>query len=161
MPAPPPPTNKGLRFPPEPLTRPELRQLVAAASHTSTSGIRLRGIVGVLFGAGLRVGEGLALMPRDLDTAGGTVRVRHGKGDQCRVVGIDPESAALVDHWLERRAALGLTGRHPVFTTYSANNFGSPMSDRYVRAALAGWPGQQNSRNGSTPTGCATPSPPT
>lgn len=107
MPAPPPPTNKGLRFPPEPLTRMELRQLVGAASHTSTSGIRLRGIVGVLFGAGLRVGEGLALTLRDLDTAGGSVRVRHGKGDQCRVVGIDPESAALVDHWMERRAALG------------------------------------------------------
>jgi len=38
---------------------------------------------------------------------------------------------------MERRAALGLTGRHRVFTTYSANNLGNPMSDRYVRAALA------------------------
>ena len=137
MPAPPPPTNKGRRFPPEPLTRPELRQLVDAASRTSTSGIRMRGLVGVLFGAGLRISEALDLWPRDLDTSSGKIRVRHGKGDIWRVVGIDPDAGALVDHWLERRLALGLTGRHRMFTTYSSNNFGQPMSDRYVRAGLA------------------------
>ena len=137
MPAPPPPTNKGRRFPPEPLTRDELRQLVGAASRTSTAGIRLRGLVGVLFGAGLRVSEALELWPRDVDTAAGTIRVRHGKGGQWRVVGIDPDSSALVDHWLERRLTLGLTGRQRVFTTYSSNNFGNPVGDRYVRAAIA------------------------
>jgi site-specific recombinase XerD len=137
MPAPPPPTNKGLRFPPEPLTRPELRQLVDAASRTATSGIRIRGLVGVLFGAGLRVGETVALWPRDVETAAGKIRIRHGKGDQWRVAGIDPDAAALIDHWIERRASLGLGNRYPLFCTYSSNNFGRPISDRYVRAGLA------------------------
>jgi integrase/recombinase XerD len=137
MPAPPPPTNKGRRFPPEPLTRVELRQLVGAASRTTSSGIRMRAMVGVMFGAGLRVSEALDLWPRDVDTAGGKIRIQHGKGDQWRVVGIDPESGALIDHWLARRSVLELGGRHRLFTTYSSNNHGQPMSDRYVRAALA------------------------
>jgi integrase len=32
--------------------------------------------------------------------------------------------------------SLGLGKRHPLFCTYSSNNFGQPISDRYVRAGL-------------------------
>lgn len=34
-------------------------------------------------------------------------------------------------------AALGLGNRCPLFCTYSSNNFGQPIGDRYVRAGLA------------------------
>src|SRR4051812_17699544 len=73
-----PPTNKGRRFPAEPLTRSETARLLAAVPTRSTSGLRLRALIAVMYGAGLRVQEALDLMPRDVD--GCTLRVRDGKG---------------------------------------------------------------------------------
>ena len=130
-----PPTNKGLRFPAEPLTRTETARLLAAVPTRSTSGLRLRALIAVMYGAGLRVQEALDLMPRDVD--GCTLRVRNGKGGKTMTVSIDPASCDLLGRWMDRRTSLGLTGRHRVFATYSANNFGQPMDARYVRAALA------------------------
>ena len=52
---------------------------------------------------GLRVSEVLALRPKDLDIASGTVVIHHGKGDKSRRVGIDPGAAALVSRWLDAR----------------------------------------------------------
>ncbi|WP_092622601.1 site-specific integrase [Jiangella sp. DSM 45060] len=132
-----PPTNAGRTFVAEPLTEDEIGQLVAAASNRSNSGIRLRAIIGVLYGSGLRIAETLALYPRDADTQGGTVRVREGKGGTTATVGLDPSGAALLDRWLDRRRQLGLTGRHPIFAQYTAERVGRPLDPRYVRAALA------------------------
>lgn len=132
-----PPTNKGRKFPAEPLTRDEVLQLLRAASRRSASGIRMRAHIAVLWGAGLRLQESLDLYPRDLDTAAQTVRVRQGKGRRARLVGIDVTSCALLDRWLDERRQLGLTARHPLFATYSAaRSFGQPLSQQYVRAAL-------------------------
>lgn len=58
-----PPTNKGLRFPAEPLTQTETARLLAAVPTRSTSGLRLRALVAVMYGAGLRVQEAVYLMP--------------------------------------------------------------------------------------------------
>jgi site-specific recombinase XerD len=132
----PPPSNKGQKFPAEPLTRDEVLRLLGAASNRSTSGIRMRAHIAVLFGAGLRLQESLDLEPRDLDTEAQTVRVREGKGRRARLVGIDTYSCALIDRWMDRRRKLGLGPRHRVFCTYSAGNFGQPLQQRYVRLAL-------------------------
>ena len=132
-----PPTNKGRKLPAEPLTAAEVAALLGAVSNRSSSGIRLRALIGVMYGAGLRLAESLALMPRDVDTATCTVRVREGKGRKTRTVGIDPHCSALLDRWLDRRRALGLNGRHPVFATYAVGKVGQPLDPRYVRTALA------------------------
>jgi site-specific recombinase XerD len=50
-----PPTNKGRKLPPEPLTRAEVRDLIAAASNQSTSGVRMRALIAAMVGAGLRL----------------------------------------------------------------------------------------------------------
>jgi integrase len=131
-----PPSNKGRKFPPEPLTRDEVRRLLAETSTRSSSGIRLRAIIAVMFGCGLRLAETLALDPRDYDPKGGTVRVRQGKGGKSRLVGIDPYAAALLDMWMGRRAQLGLSARHRVFATYETGRVGRPLQQRYVRLAL-------------------------
>jgi integrase/recombinase XerD len=94
-------------------------------------------MIGTMYGSGLRLAEMLALRPHDVDTQAGTVRVRHGKGDKARVVGIDPHGAALLDQWLERRRVLGLNGRHPIFATYEVGRVGQQVNPRYVRQALA------------------------
>src|SRR5690606_41343896 len=92
----PPPSNKGQKFPAEPLTRDEVLRLLGAASNRSTSGIRMRAHIAVLFGAGLRLQESLDLEPRALDTEAQTVRVRAGQGSRARLEGIDKISTRLI-----------------------------------------------------------------
>jgi integrase/recombinase XerD len=129
-----PPTNAGRTFVPEPLTVDEVRKLLAAIPTRSSSGKRLRAMVAVMYGSGLRVSELLALMPKDIDHC--TVRVRNGKGGKTRVVGLDESCCEVLGRWTDARAALGLTGRHPLFATYEVGKVGRPVSDRYVRLAL-------------------------
>src|SRR5690606_24979718 len=52
-------------------------------------------------------------------------------------IGIDPRGAALLDRWADRRAALGLNGRHPIFAQYTTGRTGRPLTPRYVRAAMS------------------------
>jgi site-specific recombinase XerD len=49
-------------------------------------GVRLRGQIVVLWRAGLRVSEALALAESDLDPSRGAILVRHGKGGKRRKV---------------------------------------------------------------------------
>lgn len=132
-----PPTNRGRKFAPEPLTREEMAALLGSIPTGSVSGLRMRAMVGVMFGAGLRVQEMIDLLPRDVDLRARTIRVRNGKGSKSRVVGIDRYSVELLDRWISRRAALGLGARHPLFATYSEDAHGTAVDPRYVRCALA------------------------
>ena len=50
----------------------------------------------MLWRSGLRISEALALELRDVDLEAGTLRVRHGKGDKSRTVGVDEQTAALL-----------------------------------------------------------------
>src|SRR6266487_3719423 len=75
--------------PPEPLSSAEVRALLAACSPESLTGMRARALLVVLWRAGLRCAEALALRPCDVDFAAGTIRVRFGKGRKARTVGID------------------------------------------------------------------------
>lgn len=132
-----PPSNKGRKFPAEPLSAAEVRLLMAAIPTRSVSGVRFRALVAVMLGAGLRISEALDLMPRDIDSKACTIHVRNGKGGKARLVGLDPVSCELLGRWMDKRTGLGLTGRHHVFATYSEGNVGGRLSDRYVRTALA------------------------
>jgi site-specific recombinase XerD len=126
------PANKGLKLPAEPLTPDEVKSLIRVCSKRAPTGVRNRALIVVLYRAGLRCSEALALLPKDLDAANSTIRVLHGKGDRSRVVGLDAGAWALLQLWLERRTALGLNGRQPVFCTLA----GKPMKSSYVRMLL-------------------------
>ena len=126
------PANKGKKLPPEPLTADEMKALINVPSKRAPTGIRNRALLVVLYRAGLRVSEALALKPKDLDAEQGTIRVLHGKGDKCRVVGLDPGAWAIVQLWLDKRASMGLNGRQTVFCTLK----GQPMRDSYVRGLM-------------------------
>jgi integrase/recombinase XerD len=126
------PSNKGLKLPAEPLTPVEVKQLIQACSKRAVTGIRNRALIVVLYRAGLRISEALALMPKDLDAANSTIRVLHGKGDKARLVGLDAGAWAIVQLWLDRRAAAGINGRSPVFCTLK----GKPVKPAYVRTLL-------------------------
>jgi site-specific recombinase XerD len=62
---------------------------VMRATGDGPDGVRLRGVIVVLWRAGLRVSEALALNETDLDPDRGALLVRHGKGDKRREVGMD------------------------------------------------------------------------
>ncbi len=96
------PSNKGLRYPPDP---PAVEEIVAVmrAAGNSPEGVRLRGIIVVLWRAGLRISEALALNETDLDPSRGSLMVRHGKGDKRREVGMDRWAWTHLDPWLELR----------------------------------------------------------
>lgn len=100
--------NKGMKLPAEPLTEREVLALAAECSARGSAGIRDRALIVLLWRTGLRIGEALALAPKDVDTHLGTVTVLCGKGRRRRTVGIDPQACAVIERWMERRRALGV-----------------------------------------------------
>ncbi len=79
---------------------------VMRAAGESPDGVRLRGVIVILWRAGLRISEALALNESDLNRDRGAVLVRHGKGDKRREVGMDRWAWEQLDSWLSLRAAL-------------------------------------------------------
>jgi site-specific recombinase XerD len=100
-----PPRNKGHRYPPNPPTVEEIIAVMRAAGN-GPEGLRLRGVIVMLWRAGLRISEALALHETDLDPDRGAVLVRHGKGDKRREVGMDRWAWAHLEPWLALRRTL-------------------------------------------------------
>ncbi len=126
------PANKGKKYPPEVLTPDEVRALLATCPPTTRTGLRDRALITVLYRAGLRISEALALRPKDVDPAVGSIAVLHGKGDRHRVVGIDAIALDIVDQWLRHRDSLG----HPPTDALFCTSTGRQMDDGYFRALL-------------------------
>ncbi len=99
------PRNMGLRYPPDPPTVEEIIAVMRAAGE-DPDGIRLRGLIVVLWRAGLRISEALALSETDLDAARGAILVRRGKGGKRREVGMDRWAWGQLQPWLALRPTL-------------------------------------------------------
>ena len=101
-----PPRNKGLRYPADP---PKVEEIIAVmrAAGDGPHGRRLRGLIVILWRAGLRIQEALALTEADLDQRRGSLLVRRGKGGRRREVGMDDWGWEQLQPWLDapRRAA--------------------------------------------------------
>jgi integrase len=83
-----PPRNKGIRYPADP---PTVEEIVAVMRHAADDrhGQRVRAMIVILWRAGLRIQEALALAEHDLDYRRGSLLVRNGKGGRRREVGMD------------------------------------------------------------------------
>ena len=68
-------------------------------------GHRLRGLVVVLWRAGLRIHEALLLNEGDLDRRRGSMLVRRGKGGRRREVGMDEWAWEQLAPWLQVRSS--------------------------------------------------------
>src|SRR5437764_13891915 len=99
------PRNKGLRYPPDPPTVEEIIAVMSTAGD-DTDGLRLRGLIIVLWRAGLRISEALALVETDLDQSRGAILVRQGKGGKRREAGMDRWAWEQLFPWLAHRAIL-------------------------------------------------------
>jgi site-specific recombinase XerD len=109
----------------------EVDRLLRACSKRAPTGRRNRALIAVLWRCGLRLGEALALSPKDVDLLEFTVRVQQGKTGK-RVVGLDLGTALLIDQWLVSRKKLKAGPRAPLFCTLQ----GGPIDQSYVRHLL-------------------------
>ena len=73
------PGNKGVRYPADP---PRVEEIVAVMRQAGPGlhGDRARGLIVVLWRAGLRISEALDLREQDLEPVRGALLVREGKG---------------------------------------------------------------------------------
>ena len=97
-----PPRNKGRRYPADPPTVEEIIAVMRTAG-AGADGVRLRALIVVLWRAGLRIGEALALAETDLDARRGAVLVRAGKGGKRREVGMDSWAWEQLEPWQQLR----------------------------------------------------------
>jgi len=124
--------NRGTKQAAEVLTPDELAELLKQCNDGAT-GQRNRALIVLGWRAGLRISEALALKVADLTEAQHTIRVRHGKGDKSRTVGLDAQAWAVLRTWLDIRITLATVEQaSPLFCTLG----GGPLSDRYVRELL-------------------------
>ena len=127
------PANKGKTYPVEILTPDEIRDLARQCSPTTSLGLRHRALIVLLYRTGLRIGEALALYPKDVNLEIGAVVVLHGKGNRMRTVGIDPGANSHIEAWLERRETLGLSGDAPLFCTLKGKRMSRTNVNRLFR----------------------------
>ncbi len=113
------------------LTEPEAIALIRACSTRAPTGVRNRALIAVLWRSGLRISEALQLELRDVDLQAGSLRVRHGKGDKSRTVGVDEQTAAMLARWIDRRRKLSPGARAPIFCTLAGR-----IDPSYVRHLL-------------------------
>ncbi len=103
------------------------------AAGDGPDGARLRGLIIVLWRAGLRISEALTLNETDLDSDRGALLVRHGKGDKRREVGMDRWAWSHLEPWLELRRTLPV-GR--LFCVVRGPTRGRPCAPAGIRAQL-------------------------
>jgi tyrosine recombinase XerC len=107
--------------------------LIDAPQRSGAIGARDRALLEILYGAGLRVSEAVALDFEDLrhETDRLTVRVRSGKGGKQRVVPLGRKAAAALAEWLAVRSDL-LRPSSPVAALFLGHR-GKRLSTRVAR----------------------------
>ena len=126
------PSNRGLHSPADP---PHVEEIVAVmrAAGKGVHGQRLRGLIVILWRAGLRIQEALSLAEVDLDPRRGSLLVRHGKGGRRREVGMDAWGWQQLAPWLETRLELPVG---PLFCIVSGPTRGRHWANAAARAEL-------------------------
>ena len=114
-------------------------QTILNSFTLSVSGCRNRALVAIMFAGGLRVSEAINLMPSDIEK--NEILIRNGKGGKTRRVGLLTELLPFLQHWMEKRNALGFNGKEPIFCSFTNGSkrvqTGEAISADYVRGFLA------------------------
>jgi site-specific recombinase XerD len=126
------PPNKGRRYPADPPTVDEIVAVMRQAGD-GRHGRRMRGLIVVLWRAGLRIHESLALAETDLNERRGSLLIRHGKGDRRREVGMDPWAWSVLAGWTADRTTLP---PGPLFCVIDGPTRGHAWSATAVRGEL-------------------------
>ena len=149
------PPNKGRRYPADPPSVEEIVRVMRTAGP-GPNGDRLRGMIVVLWRAGLRISEALALAESDLDPARGAILVRRGKGGKRREVGMDGWAWQQLEPWLRLREQLPVG---TLFCTISGPTRGGPGHPKVSACSCAQQRSARVSGGASRRTSYATPTP--
>jgi len=141
------PPNKGQRYPADPPTVEEII-LVMRQAGPGPYADRTRALIAILWRAGLRISEALALTESDLDPNTGSVLVRVGKGGKRRTVGMDDWAWDHVARWTEHRIQLPIG---PLFCILAGPTRGRGWSATAVRGELRRLAAQAGVRRRFTP----------
>jgi integrase len=146
---------RGRRYPADPPTVTEIVAVMRQAGNDH-HGQRLRALIVVLWRAGLRIHEALALNESDLDARRGSVLVRRGKGGRRRQVGMDDWAWEQLEPWLKVRVELPVG---PLFCIISGPIQGRAWSTAAACAQLRDTAARAASAGASRRTSSATPTP--
>lgn len=125
---------------PDTLDAQEVVRLLEATGGTDVTGRRDRALLELLYAAGLRVSEALALDREDIVASGGFVRV-IGKGDKERLVPVGDVALEALEDYLEARDALNpeidelQRGREPLFLSRRGRRLDRMAAWRIMRKA--------------------------
>jgi site-specific recombinase XerD len=106
---------------------------VMRTAGVGAHGRRLRGPIVIMWRAGLRIQEALALTEGDLDQRRGSLLVRRGKGGRRREVGMDAWGWEQLRPWLELRRELPVG---PLLCVLNGATRGRHWSPAAARAEL-------------------------
>jgi len=87
---------------PKLLSEQDVEALLAAPDTTTSTGVRDRCMLEILYATGLRVSELVSLSLANIDMAGGMIRV-IGKGDKERLIPFGEEAEGWLQEWLALR----------------------------------------------------------
>jgi len=120
----------GLRLPRAVLTAAEAERILAQPNIHDARGLRDRAILETLYSTGMRRSELAHLQLRDIDVEGGTVMIRHGKGDKDRIIPLGDRAAVWVRKYLiDSRPELAQSSGQ---TTVFLSDAGEPLSLAYL-----------------------------
>lgn len=126
--------RKGRRWPSEPLSPSEIRQLLSATGKGKLA-TRNRAALSLAAFGGLRISEVAALKAASLDIPGQVCRVLLGKGrfgGKCRSVGLCAVACQYLAAWAAYRATKGLPADGPFICTLD----GRPVSTDALRKMI-------------------------
>ena len=123
---------------------------------TERTAARLRGLIVIMWRAGLRIHEALALTEGDLDQRRGSLLVRRGKGGRRREVGMDASGWEQLQPWLDMRRELPVG---PLLCVINGATRGRRWSPAAARAELRRTAARQACDAASRRTSCGTHTP--
>jgi len=121
---------------PEVLTSAEVERTLHIPDTATALGLRDRAVLELLYGAGLRIGELLALDRDDLH--GELVHVRQGKGGKGRSVPMGTAAATWIERYLEQARPQFLHVDRPteaIFLASTGRRLSHQLAERMVSAA--------------------------
>ena len=119
----------------QPLTRDEAKALLDACADTTT-GIRDRALLTLLYRGSMRIGATLRIRPADIDWDRGIVTIQSDKGGKGRAVTIDPQAMDVLRIWSERRKTIGVNGHHPFFCGVKVSVRGNALKPGQFRCKI-------------------------
>jgi integrase len=129
------PPNKGRKLVAEVLTHDELDRMMAEIRGEGKVGVRNRAMVALMYRAGFKVGQVLALERHHYKPGAHVITVPGGKRND-REIPVDAITRDLLARWLEVRRTLDLPTLAPFFPSVSDPDPGNPINSAYVRECV-------------------------